>query len=469
MLAPEGARHGGDEAGLGPAVGVDGDDHVGVARPDSPTWSARALPAQPVGQGPASTTSAPAASATDRVSSVEPSSTTRTVGAVVHERPDARADAFGLVAGRDDHRDAGPDASRSCTGVNAGARAAPRAKRAMRHAQRRHPDVTLPIVGPREQAHGPQATVRPMPSTSQVLSGRAHPGRPLDAFGPRSWCRPEQFAVGRLPMRATLYPFPDDAVAATLDRPASPWFRSLDGEWDFRLCASARRRDDRRRSTATASDGVAAHRGSRLLDHGPRRSTTTRTTPTCRCRSRSTRPTSPTTTPPASTARAFKLPARLEVAAHGAARRRCRELPVRVLQRRGRRHGQGLAPPAGVRPHRPICAPATTRWCSWWCGGPTAAGSRTRTTGGWPACTARCTCTPPAARTWPTSGSRPISTRTSPPAVSTPRSRSAWSPLRTGVAGRGRRSSTPTVGRTESQPLSADVAGSSAARRRSPR
>ena len=63
------------------------------------------------------------------------------------------------------------------------------------------------------------------------------PGRPLDAFGPRSWCRPEQFAVGRLPMRATLYPFPDETAAAGLDRSSSPWFHSLDGEWDFRLAA----------------------------------------------------------------------------------------------------------------------------------------------------------------------------------------------------------------------------------------
>ena len=61
------------------------------------------------------------------------------------------------------------------------------------------------------------------------------PARPLEAFGPRSWCRPEQFAVGRLPMRATLYPFPDDTAAAGLDRTASPWFRSFDGAWDFRL------------------------------------------------------------------------------------------------------------------------------------------------------------------------------------------------------------------------------------------
>jgi beta-galactosidase len=73
-----------------------------------------------------------------------------------------------------------------------------------------------------------------MPSLSKVRSGDRSPG-PLDAFGPRSWCRPEQFASGRLPMRATLDSYPDEAAAAQLDRRASPWFRSLDGDWAFRL------------------------------------------------------------------------------------------------------------------------------------------------------------------------------------------------------------------------------------------
>lgn len=74
-------------------------------------------------------------------------------------------------------------------------------------------------------------------------------GSPLDAFGPRSWCRPEQVAVGRLPMRATAYPFPDGDLAAAGDRSASPWFHPLDGTWDFRL------RD--RPGSVTAADLVA--------------------------------------------------------------------------------------------------------------------------------------------------------------------------------------------------------------------
>ncbi len=67
---------------------------------------------------------------------------------------------------------------------------------------------------------------------------RGSDDRLLDVFGPQSWCRPEQVAVDRLPMRTTCYPFPDDAVAATVDRSASPWFHLLDGDdWDFRLLA----------------------------------------------------------------------------------------------------------------------------------------------------------------------------------------------------------------------------------------
>ena len=36
-------------------------------------------------------------------------------------------------------------------------------------------------------------------------------------------------------MRATAYPFPDEDLAAAGDRTASPWFRSLDGAWEFAL------------------------------------------------------------------------------------------------------------------------------------------------------------------------------------------------------------------------------------------
>lgn len=52
----------------------------------------------------------------------------------------------------------------------------------------------------------------------------------LDVFGPRSWGRPEMLHLGRLPARATCYPFPDDA-AARGPREDSGWFVSLDGVW----------------------------------------------------------------------------------------------------------------------------------------------------------------------------------------------------------------------------------------------
>ncbi len=51
----------------------------------------------------------------------------------------------------------------------------------------------------------------------------------------RSWVQPELAGLGRLPARATLYPFPDVETARSLDRELSPWFRSLNGDWRFRL------------------------------------------------------------------------------------------------------------------------------------------------------------------------------------------------------------------------------------------
>ena len=59
------------------------------------------------------------------------------------------------------------------------------------------------------------------------------------------WRTPEVTAVGRLPMRSPLVPFPDlrSARAASrlpvgdARREASPWVRSLDGGWQFRLRA----------------------------------------------------------------------------------------------------------------------------------------------------------------------------------------------------------------------------------------
>jgi beta-galactosidase len=51
----------------------------------------------------------------------------------------------------------------------------------------------------------------------------------------RPWCDPEIVAVRRLPARPPTTAFPDADSARTGDRSASPWWRSLDGPWRFRL------------------------------------------------------------------------------------------------------------------------------------------------------------------------------------------------------------------------------------------
>jgi len=50
----------------------------------------------------------------------------------------------------------------------------------------------------------------------------------------KSWMSPETLSFNRLPARATLYPFSDSASARRGDRTKSPWWQSLNGEWDFR-------------------------------------------------------------------------------------------------------------------------------------------------------------------------------------------------------------------------------------------
>ncbi|MFN2470921.1 MAG: glycoside hydrolase family 2 TIM barrel-domain containing protein [Gaiellaceae bacterium] len=53
--------------------------------------------------------------------------------------------------------------------------------------------------------------------------------------GRPTWQTPTIPSLHRLPPRATLVPHASPETAATLDRRRSPWFRLLDGEWDFRL------------------------------------------------------------------------------------------------------------------------------------------------------------------------------------------------------------------------------------------
>jgi beta-galactosidase len=55
-------------------------------------------------------------------------------------------------------------------------------------------------------------------------------GGPLSA-----WKQPELAGLGRAPARATLHPYPDTASAAARDPAASPWVKSLNGDWRFTL------------------------------------------------------------------------------------------------------------------------------------------------------------------------------------------------------------------------------------------
>jgi beta-galactosidase len=53
--------------------------------------------------------------------------------------------------------------------------------------------------------------------------------------GRQSWTQPECTALHRLPSRSPLVPFPDLRSALRGERTRSPWFRCLDGSWQFRL------------------------------------------------------------------------------------------------------------------------------------------------------------------------------------------------------------------------------------------
>ena len=60
------------------------------------------------------------------------------------------------------------------------------------------------------------------------MQGFETPGAP-------TWTRPECTEINRLPARAPIVPFADAETARSLDRSASPYFLSLDGDWKFRL------------------------------------------------------------------------------------------------------------------------------------------------------------------------------------------------------------------------------------------
>ncbi len=59
----------------------------------------------------------------------------------------------------------------------------------------------------------------------------------LQLGGCKTWEMPTLTGFNKLSPRATLYPFASPAEALRGDRAASPWFSSLDGSWDFKLCS----------------------------------------------------------------------------------------------------------------------------------------------------------------------------------------------------------------------------------------
>lgn len=55
--------------------------------------------------------------------------------------------------------------------------------------------------------------------------------------GVKTWELPQLPSLNRLPARATLIPYPSAGEALTLERQQSPWFFSLNGEWQFKIKA----------------------------------------------------------------------------------------------------------------------------------------------------------------------------------------------------------------------------------------
>ncbi len=56
-----------------------------------------------------------------------------------------------------------------------------------------------------------------------------------DTLPRNSWEQPQLTGLNKLPGRTLLVPFDDAATAAGDNRDASPWFRNLNGQWDFTL------------------------------------------------------------------------------------------------------------------------------------------------------------------------------------------------------------------------------------------
>lgn len=68
-----------------------------------------------------------------------------------------------------------------------------------------------------------------------MTTPRLNTPSPLLLSTVKPWQSPELQSLGRLPARATLYPFGDEQTALGGDRDASPWVQLLNGDWDFLL------------------------------------------------------------------------------------------------------------------------------------------------------------------------------------------------------------------------------------------
>ena len=56
----------------------------------------------------------------------------------------------------------------------------------------------------------------------------------IDIASLKSWMAPECISINRIPMRATLYPFPSAQTARSVNREKTPWFQLLNGQWQFK-------------------------------------------------------------------------------------------------------------------------------------------------------------------------------------------------------------------------------------------
>lgn len=56
----------------------------------------------------------------------------------------------------------------------------------------------------------------------------------MDMTNLRDWCNPELLHRNRLPSRTPFIPYPNEAMAAEELRAASPYYKSLNGEWNFK-------------------------------------------------------------------------------------------------------------------------------------------------------------------------------------------------------------------------------------------